>query len=249
MASEVRVLRFGVLGPLEVLRDGKPVRLGGRQQRALLALLLVHANELVRIDQLVEALSGEQSSQAGVNAVRVSISRLRQVLRDGTNGETLRTHPGGYVLAVGPAQFDLALFERLLRQARASLAAGQPATAAALLRDALALWRGPPLADLALVEYFQDEIRRLEQLRLLALMERIDVDLALGGGAELIPEIESLVASDPLQERLRAQLMLALYRAGRQADALRLIVRPVRCCVPSLASSPAEGCSDSSSRS
>jgi DNA-binding SARP family transcriptional activator/class 3 adenylate cyclase/pimeloyl-ACP methyl ester carboxylesterase len=220
MGSELEVLRFGVLGPLEVLRDGNPVRVGGQRQRALLALLLVHANELVRIDQLLEALSGEQTSEAGVNAVRVSISRLRQVLRGGTDGEVLRTHPGGYVLAVGPAQFDLALFERLLRQARDSMAAEQPATAAALLRDALALWRGPPLADLALVEYFQDEIRRLEQLRLLALMERIDVDLALGGGAELIPEIESLVASDPLQERLRAQLMLALYRAGRQADAL-----------------------------
>src|SRR5690348_12692248 len=138
MGSEVRVLQFGVLGPLEVLRAGKPVRLGGRQQRALLALLLMHANELVRIDHLAEALSGEQLSEAGVNAVRVSISRLRQVLRDGTDCQALQTHPGGYVLAVGPAEFDLALFEHLMRQAHESLAAEQLETAASLLREALA---------------------------------------------------------------------------------------------------------------
>jgi DNA-binding SARP family transcriptional activator len=113
------------------------------------------------------------------------------------------------------------------------LAAGDAASAAARLREALALWRGPPLADLALLEFAQPEIRRLEELRSLALMERIDSELLLGADAELIPELEQLVASNPLQERVRAQLMLALYRAGRQADALRSTGRRVSCCARS----------------
>lgn len=213
-------LEFGVLGPLEVRRDGEPVRFGGERQRALLALLLVHANELVRTAQLAEALCGEASRGSSVNAVRVGISRLRRVLGDQEDSEMLRTQPGGYVLTAGPEQFDLARFERLLRQARGRLAANEPGSAAEMLREALTLWRGPPLADLARMDCFQSEIRRLEQLRILALMEHIDAELALGSAAELIPEIEALVASEPLHERLRGQLMLALYRAGRQADAL-----------------------------
>jgi DNA-binding SARP family transcriptional activator/class 3 adenylate cyclase len=212
-------VRFGVLGPLEVLRDGATIRLGGQRQRALLALLLLHANELVRIDELIEALFEEQRSGSAVHRVHVAISRLRRVLGDGEDSETLQTHPGGYVLTAIPEQLDLVLFERLVRQARAT---DRPASAVALLREALALWRGTPLADLAVMDCFQSEIRRLEQLRLLALMERVDAELALGGAAELIPEIESLVASDPLQERLRGQLMLALYRSGRQAEALAI---------------------------
>lgn len=127
---------------------------------------------------------------------------------------------GGYLLKAGPEQLDVVRFERLLSEGRGLLAGGDAASAAARLREALALWRGPPLADLVLLEFVQPEIRRLEELRLLALMERIDADLALGAGAELIGELEGLVASNPLQERLRAQLMLALYRAGRQAEAL-----------------------------
>jgi DNA-binding SARP family transcriptional activator/pimeloyl-ACP methyl ester carboxylesterase len=214
-------LRFGVLGLLQAVRGDQPVRLGGVRQRALLALLLLHANELVRLDQLTEALFGEQQSESAVQALRVAVLRLRRALVD-EPGDTLRTHPGGYVLTASPEQFDLAMFEHRLHSARGRLAADDPARAAKLLRDALALWRGPPLADLALIEAFQSEIRRLEALRLLALMERIDADLALGGAAELVPEIETLVAADPLQERLRRQLMLALYRAGRQADALRV---------------------------
>ena len=220
MGSEVEVLRFGVLGPLEVLRDGDPVRIGGQRQRALLALLLVHANELVRIDQLLEALSGERRRRPGSTRC---VSRSRGCARCFGAARTARCCEHTQVVTCWRSALRSLIWRGLsvccARRAD-SIAADQPATAAALLRDALALWRGPPLADLARVDYFQDEIRRLEQLRLLALMEHIDVDLALGGGAELIPEIESLVASDPLQERLRAQLMLALYRAGRQADAL-----------------------------
>ena len=151
--------------------------------------------------------------------MRVAVSRLRAAIEQAAPGAILRTTPGGYLLLAADDALDLVVFERLLREARA-LRAEHPARAAALLREALALWRGPPLADLASLDCLQAQIRRLEELRLLAVIERIDADLALGGGDELIGELEQLVAAEPLQERLRGQLMLALYRAGRQADAL-----------------------------
>jgi DNA-binding SARP family transcriptional activator len=213
-------LHFRVLGPLEAWRDGEPIRLGGSRQRALLALLLIRANELVTTDQLVEQLFGEERSDTAVNAVRVAVSRLRRLLDSAGDGTVLQTRPGGYVLTVDAEQLDAAMFERLLSAGSELLAAGDAANAAASLREALGLWRGAPLADLAMVEHFQAEIRRLEELRLLAVMERIDADLGLGACDELIVELEGLIASDPLAERLRGQLMLALYRAGRQPDAL-----------------------------
>jgi WD40 repeat protein/DNA-binding SARP family transcriptional activator len=211
-----------MLGPLEVWRGDTPLRLGGERQRALLALLLVRANELVRTEQLVDQLLGEELSEQALNTARVAVSRLRRLLEDGNAGEVLLTQAGGYRLKAGPEQLDAARFERLLSEGRGLLAAGDAASAAARLREALAMWRGAPLADLARLEFAQPEIRRLEELRVLALMERIDSELLLGADAELIPELEGLVASNPLQERLRAQLMLALYRAGRQADALEV---------------------------
>jgi predicted ATPase/DNA-binding SARP family transcriptional activator len=206
---------------LEVSRDGEPVRLGGERQRALLALLLARVNELVTVEQLADLLFGERRREGAVNAVQVAVSRLRRVLADGGGGDgVLGSRPGGYVLRAGSGQLDAAVFERFLGDGRRLLAAGQAAGAAGRLREALGLWRGPALADLAGVDCLQGEIRRLEELRLQAVMERIDADLALGAGAELVSELESLVASEPLQERLRGQLMLAMYRAGRQADAL-----------------------------
>jgi DNA-binding SARP family transcriptional activator/WD40 repeat protein len=219
MGIDVRTLQFRVLGPLEALRDGRPVRLGGDRQRALLAFLLVHVNELVSTEQLIEQLFGGEFSEGSANAVHVAISRLRRVLDSG-DASLLVTRPGGYLLELERQQLDAAIFERLLEEGRAMLAAGDPATAAARLREALALWRGPPLADLASLDFVAPEVRRLEELRRLALMERFDADLALGHDAELIPEIQGLVVSDPLRERLAAQLMLALYRSGRQAEAL-----------------------------
>ncbi|HTT27462.1 MAG TPA: BTAD domain-containing putative transcriptional regulator [Solirubrobacteraceae bacterium] len=223
MGDEPRgLLQFRMLGPLEAWRDGTPLRLGGERQRALLALLLMHANELVRTEQLVDQLLGEELSNQALNTTRVAVSRLRRLLDDGDPGELLLTQAGGYVLKAGPEQLDAACFERLLSEGRGLLAGGDAASAGARLREGLALWRGPPLADLALLEFAQPEIRRLEELRLLAFMERIDADLTLGADSELIPELEGLVASNPLQERLRAQLMLALYRAGRQAEALEV---------------------------
>ena len=219
-----RGLEFRILGSLEVWRDGEPVRLGGERQRALLALLLVRANELVSTDQLVEELFGGERSAAAVNAARVAVSRLRRLFENGEDDGVgvLTTRPGGYVLQISPEQLDAAVFERLLTEGRQLLASGNPTSASARLREALSLWRGPPFADVALLEFLQSEIRRLEELRLVALMERIDADLAVGAAGELIGELESLVAANPLQERPRGQLMLALYRAGRQADALEV---------------------------
>jgi predicted ATPase/DNA-binding SARP family transcriptional activator len=221
MGSEVAGrLKFGVLGPLEVRRDRRLVRLGGERQRTLLALLLVHANQVMSVDWLADQLFGGQRSESAVNAVRVAVSRLRGLLENSNRGSVLLTRSGGYVLEVDPERLDAAVFERLLAEGQGLLASGDPASAAACLREALVLWRGPALADVSLVECLQPEIRRLEELHLVALMDRIDAELAVGRAAELVAELESLVAAEPLQERMRGQLMLALYRAGRQADAL-----------------------------
>src|SRR5581483_7021251 len=167
MGSEVAVgLQFRILGPLEVWRDGEVLSVGGERQRALLALMLVHANELLGSDRLVDALSGEQRTEATVNALRVAISRLRRALGAGAGEQVLLTRPGGYVLQIEPRQLDAAQFEALLGDARGLLAAGDQAGAGAVLREALGLWRGEPLADLALLEPVQAEIRRLEEMRL-----------------------------------------------------------------------------------
>ena len=208
-------LQFRMLGPLEAWRGDMPLRLGGERQRALLALLLVHANELVRTEQLVDQLLGEAVSDSALNTARVAVSRLRRVLENGDADGVLLTRPGGYLLKAGPEQLDAARFERLQSEGRGLLGAGDAAPAAARLREALALWRGPVLADLALLEFVQPEIRRLEELRLLALMERIDADLVLGAGSELIGELEGLVASRPVAGT-----------AARAADAGAVSVRP-----------------------
>jgi DNA-binding SARP family transcriptional activator/WD40 repeat protein len=212
-------VQFRILGPLAASRDGETVRLGGERQRALLAVLLVHANELVSTDQLVEQLFGAPRSRRTTNAVYVAVSRLRRTLYDGGE-QVLVTRGGGYLLALDPEQLDAMMFERLLEEGRALLAGGDAGGASARLGEALSMWHGPPLADVSTVEHLQAEIRRLEELRLLAQMERIDAELDLGHADEVVGELERLVAREPLQERLRGQLMLALYRSGRQADAL-----------------------------
>jgi DNA-binding SARP family transcriptional activator/DNA-binding beta-propeller fold protein YncE len=225
MAGSAATLEFRLLGPLEVWREGRPLRLSGERQRALLALLLLHANEVVPRERLIEELFGGESSTSA-NALQVGVSRLRGQLANGrsSNGQggVVVTRPPGYVLRIDPEQLDVTRFERLLTHGRRALAEGDAVSAAASLREALALWRGPPLADLALLDFAQAEIRRLEELRLGAVMERIEADLALGRAAEVIPELEGLVHANPLQERLRGQLMLGLYRSGRQADALEV---------------------------
>ena len=216
---------FRLLGLLEILRDGEPLNVSGERQRALLSLLLVHANEFVSAERIVEELARGGPSGPGVNALQATVSRLRRLLDGGPpNGSAgvLVTERGGYVLRADDEGIDVRRFGRLASEGRRALAAGQAATAAAKLQQALDLWRGPALADVALFEFAQAEIRRLEEMRRSVVADRVEADLALGKGAELIGELEALVRADPLQERLRGQLMLALYRAGRQADALEV---------------------------
>jgi DNA-binding SARP family transcriptional activator len=206
-------MEFRVLGPLEVVEDGRELSLGGTKQRALLANLLLRANQVVSSERLIDELWGESPPATAAKAIQVYVSNLRKQL-----GERLLTRSPGYVLQVDPDEFDLARFEELLDKARKAA----PHAAAESLRSALALWRGPALADLAYESFAQTDIARLEELRLAAWEERVEADLAVGRHAELVPELESLVARHPLRERLRSQLMLALYRSGRQAEALKV---------------------------
>jgi class 3 adenylate cyclase len=207
---------FRILGPLEAHTEGRPLPLGGSKQGALLAVLLLHANEVVSTDRLLAAL-WEEPPASGAKALQVSVSRLRRALGDGL----LRTRPPGYVLELGPDDLDLRRFERLVQRGKEALA-HDPASAANVLREALGLWRGPALAEFASEPFARIECLRLEALRLDALEDRIEADLALGRHAQLVGELEALVALHPLRERLRGQLMLALYRSGRHAEALDL---------------------------
>lgn len=213
-------LEFRLLGPIEAWSEERPVPLGGERQRALLALLLLHAGKVVSSDVLIDELFGSQASGTAANALQAAVSRLRRALEDRDAQRVLITRPPGYVLQVEPDQLDLARFERLLTEGRTKLSVGDPVGAEENLREALGLWNGQPLADLGSHDFAERERRRLTELRLEAAMERVDADLALGRAAELTPELEELIAENPYQERLRGQMMLALYRAGRQADAL-----------------------------
>ncbi len=217
-------------------RDGEAVALGGQKRRALLAVLLLEPNAVISRDRLIDALWGDDPPETARNTVQVYISQLRKLLPEGT----LETAPPGYRLVVEPAAVDLFEFIRLSAEGRAALAARDAAGAAERLRAALALWRGPPLADLAWEPFAQSEIVRLDELRLAALEDRIDADLALGRHGQLVGELEGLVAEHPLRERLRAQLMLALYRSGRQADALAVYQRARRTLVDELGIEPGE---------
>jgi DNA-binding SARP family transcriptional activator len=205
-------VEFRILGPLEVLDGGRTLPLAGERQRALLAVLLLHANEVVSTDRLLDELWGERQPTAGSTALRVRVSQLRKVL----GKDVLVTRSPGYLLRVEPGELDLHRFEHLVEEAREAA----PDVAAGKLREALALWHGPALADLAYEPFAQSAIGRLDELRLVALEKRIDADLAVGRHAELIAELGGLVREHPLRERLRAHLMLALYRTGRQAEAL-----------------------------
>ena len=209
-------MEFRVLGPLEVVDDGRQVALGGPKPRALLAILLLRHGEVVPADELIEQLYDGLPPKKAANSVQAQISRLRKTLPAGR----LRSAGRGYALDVLPGELDLDRFEELVERGRGELAANDPAKAAHSFRQALALWRGPPLADFRYSDFAQPAIARLEERRLVALEDRIDADLALGLHADLVSELESLVAEFPLRERPRAQLMLALYRSGRQAEAL-----------------------------
>jgi predicted ATPase/DNA-binding SARP family transcriptional activator len=206
---------FRVIGPVAVEHEGRSLPLGGHKQRALLALLLLHANEVVSRDVLIDGLWGGEPPRSALHSLEVYVSRLRKVV-----GERLQTRPAGYALELGPDELDAWCFEDLLAKGRAALRAGDAPIAEELLRDALELWQGRPFEDVAYESFVQVEAARLEELRLACLEERIEADLALGRHDELVGELEALVAEHPLHERLRKSLMTALYRAGRQAEAL-----------------------------
>ena len=228
-------MEYRVLGPLEALGSEGPLPLGGAKQRALLALLLLNANRVVSRERLIDELWGEEPPETAVTSVQVYVSRLRKLLPDGS----LVTRPPGYVLEVEPENVDLIRFERLVKEGRSALAAGDPVHAADAIREAIGLWRGPALTEFAAEPFAQIEGGRLDDLRVAALEERIDADLQLGRHAELTGELEVLIASHPHRERLRAQLMLALYRAGRQSEALD-VYRDLRATLDEIGIEPGE---------
>jgi DNA-binding SARP family transcriptional activator len=214
---------FQLLGPLEVSDGGREIAVSGRKRRALLALLLLHRNEVVPADRLIDELWDGRPPATAAKGLQVHVSQLRKELLAGgesADGVALLTRAGGYVLEVAGERLDIVRFERAVAAAEAARADGRVDEAASRLDDALALWRGPPLVDFSYEAFAQDEIARLEELRLVALEERVDADLALGRHPKVIAELEGLVHGHPLRERLRAQLMLALYRCGRQGAAL-----------------------------
>jgi DNA-binding SARP family transcriptional activator len=203
---------FRILGPLELEGASGPVALGGQRQRALLAALLLEAGRVVPTDRLVDLLWGEEAPKTATTSLQNAVSRLRRELGE----DVLETRAPGYVLRVDPGQIDATRFEQLVRSARTAA----PAERRELLEQALRLWRGPALAEFTFEQFAQAEIRRLEELRLVAVEHRIEADLELGGHGDVVGELEALVAAHPLRETFQRQLMLALYRSGRQAEAL-----------------------------
>jgi DNA-binding SARP family transcriptional activator/ABC-type transport system substrate-binding protein len=212
-------LEIKLLGPVEMTIGGQPVEISRRMQRALLAVLALDVNRVLSTDRLIDALWGERPPQSAPVALYGLVSTLRKLLEP-DHADALRTREPGYVLELPGDDVDIGRFELLAAEGRRALAAGDSAHASTKLTDALGLWRGPPLHDLASFRFAQDEIGRLEEMRLAVVEDRIAADLDWGRDGDLVPELESLIADHPLRERLRAQLMLALYRTGRQADAL-----------------------------
>jgi DNA-binding SARP family transcriptional activator len=206
------VIEYRILGPLEVLTGGVPASLGSAKQRALLTLLLLEGGRVVSTGRLLDALWAGEPPATAMASLQNFVSQLRKAL----GGDAIETKPPGYRVRLDAAALDLAHVRRLVDEARVA----DPPRRARLLADALALWRGEPLAELAGESFARDEIARLGELRLTIVEERAEAQLATGRHAELVEELEALVRAHPLRERLRAQLMLALYRAGRQAEAL-----------------------------
>ena len=216
------VVEFRILGPVDVLAEGRPLAVGGRRERAVLALLLLSANRVVSSERLADELWPDRLPKEALHSLRVAVSRLRKVLHEAAGAEVLCTVSPGYVIRTDPDTLDLARFESLLVRARAEMARHQPQQAGESLREALSLWRGAALADLAETAFARAESARLEEARLTALEARVEADLVSGRHAELPAELDSLTRAHPLRETLWGQRMLALYRSGRQADALRV---------------------------
>jgi DNA-binding SARP family transcriptional activator len=209
-------MQFHVLGPMEVYDGDRRVVLGGPKPRSLLAILLLRRGEVVPADQLIEHLYGGVPPLKAAKSIHAHVSRLRKSVGD----ERVRTAGGGYAVEVARGELDIDRFDELAERGRFALVRGDPRGAAASFAQALALWRGPPFADFRYSDFAQAEIGRLEGRRIGIVEDRIEAELALGQHAELVPELEGIIAEYPLRERPRAQLMLALYRSGRQAEAL-----------------------------
>ena len=234
-------MEFRILGPLEVLDDGDVITVAGRKQRTLLAVLLLNANRVVSIDSLIDALWGESPPSTAGKAIQVYVSQLRRILGKGH----LQTKTPGYVFKVESNELDLHRFEELLDQAKDPSCEAPAET----LRSALALWRGPVLEEFAYESFARLELARIDELRLTCLEERIENDLTGGRHAEIIGDLEALVAEHPLRERLRGLLMLALYRSGRQAEALEVYQETRRILVDELGIEPGSRCGTSRKRS
>ena len=232
-AVDDKKMDFRILGSFEVRSGGRLVGLGGEKPRALLAILVLHRNQVVSADRLIDELWGESPPETALRTLQAYVSRLRKALGPNgaspsedpesasvANGGVLLTRGRGYVLEVAPGELDLERFRELAEHGRDALAGGNPEEAATVLSEALGIWRGPPLADFAYEPFAQAAIAQLEELQLAALEDRVEADLALGQARELVGELRDLIARHPLRERLRGQLMLALYRSGRQAEAL-----------------------------
>ena len=236
------LLEFHILGPIEVLRGGQPVPLGGTRQRAVLALLLLNANRTVSSDRIIEEVWDSPPPETALNSLHVQISHLRSALEperalSAPSRVILRRDPG-YAIQVADSQFDLFRFESLWGDARRSLVEGDAGAARPLLGQALDLWRGEALSDLAAERFTSLEARRLDEMHLEAQLDRIDADLALGQHAVVVAELELLATRHPTQEQIQRRLMLALYRCGRQADALAVYARARRTLVEELGLEP-----------
>ena len=233
-------MEFRILGPLEIVDDGRMLALRGTKRRALLTILLLHSNEVVSRERLIEDLWGADRPETAATALHGYISQLRKLVEPDADGHhrLLVTRAPGYELRLDPGALDLKRFEHLVREGNEALTAGDPVPASAALEEALALWRGRPLAEFGDAPFAHAEILRLEELRLSALENRIEVDLELGRHGAVIAELEALVVEYPQRERLAACLMLALYRSGRQAEALEVYQRTRRALVDELGIEP-----------
>jgi predicted ATPase/DNA-binding SARP family transcriptional activator len=238
-ATSSAQLDFRILGPLQALDEGRDVAPAGSKRRALLALLLIHANETLPIERLIDELWDEHPPRTAAKTVQAHISRLRKALANGAEGAIV-TREHGYQLILDPDRLDSRRFERLVAQGTDQLAAGDPSRAASTLEAALSLWRGTPLADVSPEPFVKREAARLEDLRMVAVEHLNDAKLELGQHAQLIGPLEGLVGEHPYRERLRAQLMLALYRCERQADALQAYQNARRTLVDELGIEPGE---------
>jgi predicted ATPase/DNA-binding SARP family transcriptional activator len=219
----VAITEFRILGAIEAIRGGRPLPLGGAKQRATLALLLLSVNERVSADRLIEELWHDRAPRTAAKSLQMHVLRLRQALDDPHREQTgalLATLDGGYRLSVEPGALDRERFETAASEGRSLLTAGDPERAADRLRAALAEWRGTPFGDLSDEPFARLEVMRLHELRVTVVEDRVEADLAAGRHRELIGELETLIATEGFRERLWGQLMLALYRSGRQADAL-----------------------------